>query len=84
MIKIIEMDQWSSTADNIENLDFDDCTLDSLHGGDSEAAKKIFGGKFNVTLVKEDSNPYRGYVWFIKDETTGKLKRYKANYDSSD
>lgn len=35
-------------------------------------------------LREGDGEPLKGNVWFIKDETTGKPKIWKANYDSSD
>lgn len=84
MMEIIEMDQWSSSADNVRELQFDSFRPADLKGGDSEAAKVIFGGSFTFKSVKETDSPRIGNVWFIKDDVTGKLKFYKARYDSSD
>ena len=84
MKEIIECDQWSSTADNIKDLKFDEVGINDLVGGDSEAAKVIFGGHFIRRTVTDTAMPYIGNVWFVKDETTGGLKKYRAKYDSSD
>jgi hypothetical protein len=84
MKEIIEMDQWSSTADNIKDLKFDEIEIYYLKGGDSEAVKRIFGGHFIRRTVTDTAIPYIGNVWYIKDEDTGGLKKYRAKYDSSD
>lgn len=82
-IKVIELDQWSAGARNLKTIPFDQLTLDKLKGGDSEAAKAIFGGTFRILEVTENQRPSLGNVWFKKDEN-GFPEFYKAQYDSSD
>jgi len=81
-MKILELDQWSSTATNISEFNFSNFDFTKLYGGDSEAAKGIFGGHFDVREVKETDSPSISNVWFM--EENGKLKLWKYNYDSSD
>jgi hypothetical protein len=81
-MKVIEVDQFTSTG-NLREQPFDEVTLGGIEGGDSEAAKVIFGGRFNVREVSETQNPSIGYVWFKKGEN-GKPELYKSNYDTSD
>lgn len=81
-IRVIQIDQFTSTGD-IRNQDFDAVTLSSISGGDSLAAKVIFGGSFAVKEVNLNDDPRIGYVWFIKGEN-GKCTLYKSNYDTSD
>jgi hypothetical protein len=80
-MKIIEVDQFTSTG-NIKTLVFKDATLDKISGGDSQAAKDIFGASFSVMEVEEDAKPRLGCVWF-KEGQDGKCQFYKANYDLS-
>lgn len=81
MIEIIEVDQWTASGD-IEKLDFDTVTLQTIKGGDSEAAKSIFGGHFERKQVSEDKIPTIGNVWYIKGPD-GKCKLYKYHFDTS-
>ena len=81
-MKIIQVDQFTSTG-NIESLDFETVELSAISGGDSQAAKAIFGGSFDIREVDDNDGPRIGYVWFKKGED-GKCKSYKFNYDSSD
>lgn len=82
-IKVLEVDQWTSTG-NIEQFTMDEFNIDRVSGGDSEAAKKIFGGYAAVREVRKEDSPHIGEVWYISDPQSNKLKFYKANYDSSD
>lgn len=81
-MKIIEVDQFTSTG-NIKEQKFSEVTLSGISGGDSEAAKSIFGGRFTVKEVLENDGPSIGYVWF-KEGGDGFCEAYKFNYDSSD
>lgn len=58
--------------------------LAKVVGGDSAAAQTIFGGHAKIREVDKEWFPSCGRVWFIADPETGKLKLYRANYDSSD
>jgi hypothetical protein len=80
-IKVLEVDQWTSTG-NVRDYNFKSFTLDNVVGGDSAAAKAIFGGYARIYDVQENQRPSKGYVWFTEVEERFKL--YKANYDSSD
>jgi len=82
-IKVLEVDQWTSTG-NIKDYSFKDFEMNKIKGGDSEAAKKIFGGHAVIKEVLKTQNPFIGNVWFIEDPKTLKFVFYKANYDSSD
>ncbi len=82
-MKVLEVDQWTSTG-NVTDFTMDDFELENVHGGDSEAIRKIFGGSSRVIEVSENASPSIGNVWFRTDPNTGKLVYYKANYDSSD
>jgi hypothetical protein len=82
-MQIIEVDQFTSSARNKAELDFDTCTLNDFVGGDSEAAKIIFGGHFERKTVDREASPSIGHVWFCKN-ASGKLMVWKTNYDSSD
>jgi len=81
-MKILEVDQWTSTG-NIEDFTLADFVICDVRGGDSAAARKIFGGKAEVREVDEADRPPLGTAWFIEGDN-GKLKRWKTNYDSSD
>ena len=81
-VEIIELDQWTSTG-AFKHIKFDDLMLESINGGSSDAAKKIFGGTFNRKTVSESANPRIGNVWLVKGKN-GFPEVWKANYDSSD
>jgi hypothetical protein len=80
-MKILEVDQWTSTGD-VERYNFETFDLNKVSGGDSEAVRAIFGGHAVIREVAEEDNPVIGCVWFI--ELNGYFKQWKANYDSSD
>lgn len=84
-MKIIEMDQWSSTGD-VKKFSFaqweSDEAFNQLKGGDSEAAKQIGIGRAVVREVNETDRPSIGTVWF-KCGPDGSLEYYKSNYDTS-
>jgi|GEM_PF-2379207 len=82
-MKVLEVDQWTSTG-NISDFSMKDFDLEKLEGGDSGAAKQIFGGHAVIREVSENASPSIGEVWFISDQETNRLKFWKANYDSSD
>ena len=82
-VRVVETDQWTSTG-NVTDFSMEDFDLAAVQGGDSEAAKAIFGGRGHVIEVAEDAQPSIGNVWFRPDPETGKLKIWRANYDSSD
>jgi hypothetical protein len=81
-MKIIEVDQFTSTG-NVTCQLFEAVSLGSISGGDSEAAKAIFGGSFRLREVDENAKPSLGHVWFKKG-INGYCELYKANYDTSD
>ena len=80
-IKVLEVDQWTSTG-NVRDYNFKSFNLETVVGGDSEAAKAIFGGHARIYEVNENDKPSLGRVWFT--EVDDRFKLYKANYDSSD
>lgn len=80
-MKILEVDQWTSTGD-IEKYNFKTFNLETIRGGDSVAARAIFGGHTAVKEVEDEASPTIGHVWFV--EENGCFKQWKANYDSSD
>ncbi len=82
-MKVLEVDQWTSTG-NISDFGFADYNLDKVRGGDSEAARAIFGGWSLVREVSENDSPSIGHVWFREDPVIKKFVFYKANYDTSD
>lgn len=85
--RVLEVDQFTSTGD-VDGTKLADWELNpsdklrSRKGGDSEAARVIFGGNARIKDVAENDEPYLGYVWFREDEQ-GLLFRWKFNYDSS-
>ena len=81
-VRVLEVDQWSSTATNLADMGFADFDPARLTGGDSRAAQVIFGGHYVVKEVLETDRPPIGHVWFI--ERGGHFERWKTNYDSSD
>lgn len=87
-IKILQVDQWTSTG-NVKGTKLEDWERDrqgmlsSRSGGDSEAIQQIFGGSARVREVRESETPDLGEVWFRPD-ADGVLELWKANYDSSD
>lgn len=81
--KILELDQHTATG-NVENFsikDFEKKSAD-IRGGDAETAQRI-ASYYYIRMVSEEDYPPLGYVWF-KVCRGGKLKRWKANYDTSD
>jgi len=82
MIKVLETDQWTSTG-NVHDFTLDNFNLQDVHGGDSEAAKVIFGGRGIIKEVEENACPSIGNVWFRPNPETGKLELWKHNYDTS-
>lgn len=84
-VTVLEVNQWSSTADNIGQFSVDDFRdkKPSLNGGDSEAAEALFGFHPLIKSVPESAGPSKGNVWF-RDGANGKLELWKANYDTSD
>lgn len=80
-MKVLEVDQWTSTG-NIGDYNFETFELSRVEGGDSLAARQIFGGHAKIREVSENSYPSKGEVWFI--EVGGTFELWKANYDSSD
>jgi hypothetical protein len=82
-VKVLEVDQWTSTG-NIQNFTMESFDMRKMSGGDSEAARQIFGGHAAIREVSPNESPSIGEVWYISDPKTKKLKFFKANYDSSD
>lgn len=88
-VEVLEMDQWSATAKNLDELNFADFrTLEGpkkLVGGDAKAAQAIFGGHylFKKVSTAPDVQPSIGRVWFQEDPETQKLVLWKGTYDSS-
>ena len=83
MIQVLEVDQWTATG-NIREKDFKlAMTPDAISGGDSEAARAIFGGNIRALQIEDtDECPPIGRVWFTEG-LDGKCQFWKANYDSS-
>ena len=82
-IKVLELDQFTASADNIGWHSLREFDPDALFGGDADAARQMFGGHYQIKWVCENESPSIGSVW-MKDGEDGKLKIWKANYDSSD
>jgi len=89
-IKVLQVDQWTSTAKNIKDFTLEDFeprnlrkTLSLLCGGDAKAIQKIGIANATIREVEENSRPPIAHVWFITGPD-GKLRFFKANYDCSD
>jgi hypothetical protein len=54
-------------------------SLDKISGGDSEAAKVIFGGSFKRIIVNEDDGPDIAKVWY-KSGKDGKCELWRYNF----
>ena len=86
---VLELDQFTATATNLKEMFFRDFeanpadTLLKLYGGNSFAARRIFGGHAVIKEVTLQEKPPKGSVWYVADEIGG-LSRYLANFDSSD
>jgi hypothetical protein len=83
--EILEVDQWTSTGD-LASHDWEDLRrfgVYAVHGGDSEAARAIFGGRLMFRQVTADDRPFIGHVWYRRGPD-GKPVPYLAHYDSSD
>lgn len=84
-IEVLEVDQWTSTG-NIRSLPWEALKaqgISAIVGGDSHAARVIFGGSFRFRSVRLSARPSIGSVWFACDDK-GFPVLYLANYDSSD
>lgn len=89
--EIIELDQWSSTAD-LDDYTFerlkqaiescDDGYVPKLEGGDSDAAVGMGIASFEVKEVEESDKPKKGFVWYRETEDGG-IEMYKANTAST-
>mgnify|MGYP003576547042 FL=1 len=86
MIEVLEVDQWTSTGD-VKSHDWDALKsqgIEAVNGGDSAAARVIFGGHFWFREVDPQyERPFIGRVWFRKG-ADGKPELWLTNYDSSD
>lgn len=82
-IRVLEVDQWTATADNIEEFSLGTFDLSKVSGGDSRAAQEVFGGRAVVRDVEEDWVPPMASVWFKADPVSGRLTYWKGTYDSS-
>lgn len=86
LIKVVELDQWSSTADGITEMSMEDFekreAFKNLKGGYAAVIKEMFGGHFEIKEVTTEQGPSIGRVWFA-ESYSNKLYRYKTNYDSS-
>lgn len=82
MIEVLELDQWTASG-NIRELSFDELTLAAIQGGDSDAAKIIFGGTLKRRIVSESDIPRMGTVWFTR-ASNGTCQFHSARYDTSD
>lgn len=60
----------------------EDFELGKVTGGDSETIRKLGIGGAGICEVEEDAAPDIARVWF-RPGPDGKLKLWKANYDSS-
>jgi hypothetical protein len=80
---ILEVDQWTSTG-NIMSIPWTELQtqgVDAVSGGDSEAARLVFGGRLHFYEVDDDAEPQIGNVWYIEDD--GYPAVWKYRYDSS-
>lgn len=80
-MRVLEVDQWTSTG-KIEGKQPSEFNLVDVEGGDTKAARVIFGGWAVWRDVKATDTPGIGNVWFRVDG--GRLRLWKTNYDSSD
>jgi hypothetical protein len=86
--KVLEVDQWTSTGSikefTLAQWEADPKgTLNKMKGGDSEAARAIFGGHVRILEVDDGTGPMIGNVWF-REGPDGILFQWKYSYDSSD
>lgn len=80
-VKVLEVDQWTSTG-NVERFSFKDFDPREVGGGDSDAIRLIFVVKAQVKEVDENDEPPLARVWY-REGAEGKLERWKARCDSS-
>lgn len=80
-IRVLEVDQWSSTG-NIEDFTMEDFELRLVGGGDSETVRAIGIASARICEVEESWEPPMARVWY-RTGPDGKLELYKYNYDSS-
>jgi hypothetical protein len=83
-VKVLETDQWTSSG-NVTEFSWKklkDNGIQCVSGGDSEAARIMFGGSFRFREVNETDSPSIGSVWFIENEK-GFPAIWKTRYDSS-
>lgn len=88
-VELIVLDQHSSTAEQVDEWDFetwkkviqgaDENEIPKLSGGDAEVPKALHSGVYEVRKVDENDEPDWGRVWFKKGSNGG-LERYKTNY----
>jgi len=76
MVEIIKMDQFTESARSKE--------IAELKMADCNNEDGIFGGRAFKAKVSRRCSPPWGNVWYIEDHDTGKLVKWRANYDSSD
>jgi hypothetical protein len=84
MMRILEVDQWTSTG-NITELSWSELEqqgIKAIAGGDSGAAKVLFGGHMRFMTVSPAERPVIGTVWYVCGDD-GRPKLYRANYDTS-
>jgi hypothetical protein len=81
-VSVISVDQWTSSGE-WKGTPFDKLELNLIQGGDSAAAKAIFGGSFKRKEVAPTDSPSIGSVWLVKGKD-GFPKIWKTNYDTSD
>jgi hypothetical protein len=82
-IKVLCVDQWTSTG-NVGEMSFADFDPAKVSGWVADAIRKIGVSSAQIFEVTETESPRLGTVWFKEDPKTGKLVRWKTNYDSSD
>lgn len=84
-IRVLEVDQWTSTG-NVEEFsleDFEDpSAIARVRGGDSEAVRAIGIASARIREVEESWEAPWGRVWY-RPGPDGKLVFWKAQYDSS-
>jgi hypothetical protein len=81
-IDVIEVNQFAS-GEHMEKKNFDNLTEDIVKREAQDiVSSDVIGSGFARKTVDENEECRWGHVWYIKGKD-GKLKHWKANYDTS-
>lgn len=79
-IKVLELDQWSATAENVEWTNLLNFDPELLFGGSSKAIEDLGLKHYQIKFVCENESPPPSKIW-LRD-INNKLKIWKSNYES--